>query len=76
MAKGNIIASYNCSGVTVRISDAVLAGLSPAQLAANRREAQRVASRILDRAVERGTVEGLTPEEWQRRYGRNSNGDD
>lgn len=70
MASDHIIATYSCSGVTVQISDAVLSGLSPEQLARNRRSARRVASRILKRAMDRGEVEGLTPEEWQRRYGK------
>lgn len=70
MASDHIIATYSCSGVTVRIADDALAALSPEQLARNRRNIQRVASRILKRAMDRGEVEGLAPEEWRRRYGK------
>ena len=70
MASENIIASYPRTGVTVKISDAALGRLSPEQLERNLRSAQRVASRILRRAMDRGEVDGLAPEEWQRRYGR------
>lgn len=74
VASDHIIATYSCSGVTVRIADDALAALSPEQLARNRRNVQRVASRILKRAMDRGEVEGLTPEEWRRRYGREPEG--
>ena len=75
MQEGNIVAEYRCGGVTVRISDAAFAGLTPEQLQRNRRNAQRVASGILARAMDRGDVEGIPPEEWERRYGRYAHGD-
>lgn len=65
-----IVKTIQTTGATVHIADDVLRGLSPAQLAANIRYARRVAGRIAARAMERGAVEGLTPEEWAQRYGR------
>lgn len=70
MTEGKIIATFNSTGATVQISDAAFAGLAPEQLRRNRGQTQRVASRILRRAMERGEVEGLPPEEWHRRYGK------
>ena len=64
-----IVATYNCKGVTVQIDDDALQRLSPAQIERNRNHARAVAGQIARRAMERGEIEALTPEEWDRRYG-------
>lgn len=64
-----IVATYNCKGVTVQIDDDALQRLSPAQIERNRNHARSVAGQIARRAMERGEIEALTPEEWDRRYG-------
>ena len=64
-----IVATYNCSGVTVHVDDAALRQLTPEQIAANRRSAQRLAGQLAVRAMQRGEVEGIQPEEYRRRYG-------
>jgi hypothetical protein len=69
-----IAATYNCKGVTVHVDDAELRQLTPEQLQARRQDAQRVASRILARAMARGAVDGLSPADWQRRFGGGNNG--
>lgn len=64
-----IVKTIQAEGAVVHIDDDVLRGLTPGQIQDNRRQAQAVARRIAYRAMERGAVEGLTPEEWRRRYG-------
>ena len=64
-----IVATYNCKGVTVQIDDAALQRLTPEQIAANRRNAQRLAGQLATRAMRRGEIEGITPEEYRARYG-------
>lgn len=64
-----IVATYNCSGVTVHVDDAALRELTPEQIAANRRSAQRLAGQLAVRAMQRGEIEGIEPEEYRRRYG-------
>lgn len=70
MEQGNIVATYQTAHATVYISDAYLAGHTPEQIEANRREARAVAMGIFRRAIDRGQIEGITPEEWQRRFGK------
>jgi hypothetical protein len=65
-----IVQTIQTAAATVHIADDALQALSPAQVRANRIHAGRVAAQIAARAMERGAVEGLTPEEWRRRYGR------
>lgn len=62
-----IVKTIQAEGAVVHIDDGVLRGLTPGQIQDNRRQAQAVARRIAYRAMERGAVEGLTPEEWRRR---------
>lgn len=64
-----IVATYQTKGATVHIADDALQRLSPAQIERNRNHARAVAAQIARRAMERGEIEGLTPEEWDRRYG-------
>jgi hypothetical protein len=70
MDQGNIVAVYQTKHATVYISDAYLASHTPAQIEANRREARAVAMGIFRHAMDRGRIEGITPEEWQRRFGK------
>lgn len=70
MDQGNIVAVYQTKHATVYISDAYLASHTPAQIEANRREARAVAMRIFRRAIDRGQIEGITPEQWQQRFGQ------
>ena len=65
-----IVKTIQAEGAVVHIDDDVLRGLTPGQIQDNRRQAQAVARRIAYRAMERGEVEGLTPEEWTRQGGR------
>ena len=65
-----IVQTIQTTGATVHIADDVLRQLSEAQIRANRRYAQRLAGRIAVRAMERGAVEGVTPEVWAERFGR------
>lgn len=64
-----IVATYQTKAATVHIADDALQRLSPAQIERNRNHARSVAGQIARRAMERGEIEGLTPEEWDRRYG-------
>lgn len=64
-----IVATYQTKAATVQIADDALQRLSPAQIERNRNHARSVAGQIARRAMERGLVEALTPEEWDRRYG-------
>ena len=64
-----IVATYNCKGVTVHIDDAALQQLTPEQISANRRNAQRLAGQLAARAMRRGEIEGITPEDYRERYG-------
>ena len=64
-----IVKTIQTEGAVVHIDDDVLRGLTPAQLQRNLRRTRAVAAGIAYRAMLRGEVEGLTPEEWQRRYG-------
>lgn len=70
MEQGNIVAAYRSAHATVYISDAYLAGHTPEQIEANRRQARAVAMGILRRAMDRGQIEGITPEQWQQRFGQ------
>ena len=70
MEQGNIVAAYQTAHATVYISDAYLASHTPAQIEANRREARAVAMGIFRRAMDRGQIEGITPEQWQQRFGQ------
>ena len=70
MNQGNIVAAYQTSHATVYISDAYLAGHTPEQIEDNRRQARAVAMRIFRRAIDRGQIEGITPEQWQKRFGQ------
>lgn len=70
MDHGNIVAVYQNKHATVYISDEYLASHTPAQIEANRREASAVAMRIFRRAIDRGQIEGITPEQWQKRFGQ------
>ena len=65
-----IVATYQTKGATVHIADDALQRLSPAQIRANRRYAQRLAGRLAYQAMERGLIEGITAEEFKQRYGR------
>lgn len=64
-----IVATYQTKAGTIQIDDDALQRLSPAQIERNRNHARAVAGQIARRAMERGEIEGLTPEEWDRRYG-------
>lgn len=64
-----IVATYTTDKATVHIDDSALQRLSPAQIEANRNRARAVAAGIARRAMERGELEGLTMEEWEKRYG-------
>jgi|GEM_PF-4510538 hypothetical protein len=64
-----IVKTIQAEGAVVHIDDDVLRTLTPEQIEANRRQARAAAWGIAYRAMERGEVEGLTPEEWVRRYG-------
>lgn len=64
-----IVKTIKTDAAVVHIDDDVLRSLTPTQVEANRRHARGVAWGIAYRAMERGAVEGLTPEEWNRRYG-------
>ena len=70
MDQGNIVAVYQTAHATVYISDAYLAGHTPEQIEANRRQARAVAMGIFRRAMDRGRIEGITPEQWQKRFGQ------
>ena len=64
-----IVATYQTKAATVHIADDALQRLSPAQIERNRNHARAGAGQIARRAMERGEIEALTPEEWDRRYG-------
>lgn len=70
MNQGNIVAVYQTKHATVYISDEYLASHTQAQIEANRREARAVAMGIFSRAIDRGQIEGITPEQWQQRFGQ------
>lgn len=69
-----IVKTIETTGATVHIADDVLRALSPAGISANVRYAARLAGRIAVRAMERGAVEGVTPETWAERFGRDPYG--
>lgn len=56
-------------GTTVRICDDALRRMTPEQQLRARRRAQEVAYGIAHRAMLRGRIEGITEEEFRRRYG-------
>lgn len=70
MEQGKIVAVYQTKHATVYISDAYLAIHTPEQIEANRRQARAVAMGIFRRAMDRGRIEGITPEQWQQRFGQ------
>lgn len=65
-----IVATYTTEKATIHIDDSALRRLSPAQISANRRYAQQLAGRLAYQAMLRGAIEGITPEEYRQRYGR------
>ena len=64
-----IVATYKFTGVTVHIDDCLLRQLTPEQIAANRRNAQRLAGQLAMKAMLRGDIEGITREEYLAKYG-------